>query len=66
MSGSDREQLEEVQATPTPERHPEYWNLVYRLVMRGQLSEASSLLMHHSRAHANPTVCPTCVTCDDM
>ncbi len=62
------EEFNELLATPTPEHHRDYWQLLYRLVLRGQLPEARELLMHHSQAQTNSTVrrsCDAaCMSCD--
>ena len=55
----EEEVLRSVLMEPQPEEHPEYWRVVYRLVLSGRIQEARDLLSHHSFSHTMPDVsCP--------
>lgn len=56
LPGSEEEALKDLLVTPTPEQHRDYWRVLYHLVLRGQLSDASNLLQRHSRAQTHPIV----------
>lgn len=54
--GSRDEEVNILLATPTPESSDEYWSIVFDLVLKGQLVDASKLLLQHSALRTNPRV----------
>ena len=52
----DEKALQDLLASPHPEKVPDYWRVVYRLVLKGQLNEARKLLSLHPFAHSKPHV----------
>ena len=42
--------------TPSPGDHPDFWQCMYGLVLKGRLAEARDLLSHHSLVHSMPNV----------
>lgn len=55
-AGQEKELLHSVLTVAQPEEHPEYWRMVYRLVLSGKMQEARDLLSHHSFSHTMPDV----------
>lgn len=55
-TGQEKELLHSVLTVAQPEEHPEYWRMVYRLVLSGRMQEARDLLYRHSFSHTMPDV----------
>ena len=55
-AGQEKELLHSILLVAQPEEHPEYWRMVYRLVLSGRMQEARDLLSHHSFSHTMPDV----------
>ena len=52
----EREHLRAILDHTPPERHGDFWRILYRLVLTGRLSEARNLLAHHSMARTTHSV----------
>ena len=47
---------QEIISAPRPEEHESFWQLVYKLVLQGNIREARDVLGLHSFAHTSPKV----------
>ena len=54
--GTEDELMSSILTSPSPGDHDDYWHALYRLVLKGRLSEARDLLSHHPITHLMPQV----------
>ncbi len=54
--GTEGDLVSSILTSPSPGDHDGYWPTLYRLVLKGRLSEARDLLSHHPITHLEPQV----------
>ncbi len=54
--GAENDLVSSILTSPSPGDHDGYWPTLYRLVLKGRLSEARDLLSHHPITHLVPQV----------